>query len=203
MERLDLFPVRAYWYDVPDAAVLNRDLKADILEWRGPPERIPAVQESPWRDVRRPANRSNGWRSDLYAHERPRFRRLADLVEDAGREVFQAEGLQGDPRIMAMWANVNDRGGGNFPHGHGFTLWVGVYYVDCPPGSPPTVLMPPHEVTSPRQYEAPAVPGRMFLFPGQMIHFVRPHPGEEPRITISFNMVQVITAGAKETIRCG
>lgn len=100
--------------------------------------------------------------------------------------------------LAGAWANVLDEGGWNAPHHHAPTHWSGVYYVSV--GATSTDRSDPHgliEFINPNAWMsqigkagnfvyAPKN-GLMLLFPAAVNHFVHPHAGSEPRISIAFN----------------
>lgn len=103
-----------------------------------------------------------------------------------------------DIKLLELWANVNTRGSWNAPHAHPVP-WSGILYVRASPdtaGSPAnpaeTIFFNP--VSEARLFGQDAVvryppeEGSMLFFPGYLLHMVVPHLGDEPRITLAFNI---------------
>lgn len=101
-------------------------------------------------------------------------------------------------QFASCWANVLGPGGWNAPHHHFPCHWSGVFYVDVGdagaiPGDPsgmieflnPTPWMA-HVGSTGNHVYAPK-PGLMLLFPSSLQHFVHPHAGERPRVSIAYN----------------
>ena len=110
-----------------------------------------------------------------------------------------------------MWANVNRSGHANEFHSHPGAYWSGVYYVDDggiaedaslggelefmdPRGPLPAVTAPHLAVAMAGGLSAgatervPPKAGRLVMFPGWMMHQVRPYRGTAERISIAFNL---------------
>jgi hypothetical protein len=89
------------------------------------------------------------------------------------------------------WAMVNRAGSHHPRHQHRIATLSGVYYVTA--GSPdaitPTVFECPCDGRGdPYELEVDPHPGRLVVCRGEMWHWVRPYPGELPRITVAFDV---------------
>ena len=200
MERADLFATPLYSKDLENAATLNRALSADIAAWEAiDPDGHPR------------SNRATSWHSGTAAFEREAFGPLTKAVLEAATDVFRAEGYAGQStaRLVEMWANVLKPGGFNAIHDHGMALWSGVYYVTAPEGIGDLVLLDPRgnapvlrrpsfgdarkgASASAAESGVSPRPGRLLMWPGWLQHYVEPHGGEEPRISVSFNIEQAV-----------
>lgn len=149
----------------------------------------------------RPAGRTNrhGWNSeDMAVLEQPDFALLREAIR-AACAVALAEMGQGTRAFeLQSWINLHDRGGFNFLHLHESSLLSGSFYLQVPPGSGDFVFRDPRPGVI-HGYVKGAVPnghgdvhltpstGLLVLFPCWMEHYVEPHGGDVPRITIAFN----------------
>ena len=193
VETQPLFPTTLYSSRVDDSAWRDA-LLADLAAWR---QDVPnTYQRSSYGDA---------WHSPTDAFHRPPFAPLLKEVLNEATEVFRAEGYFGKStaRMVAMWANIHSAGAYHVVHDHGSALWSGVYYLAVPDGSPGIVFMDPRGgigANRPHLRSGPEVDrrhqkvsaGQMLLFPAWLQHYVVPHEGTEPRITISFNLRQVV-----------
>lgn len=94
-------------------------------------------------------------------------------------------------RAPVAWAMVNRAGSHHPRHQHRIATLSGVYYVTA--GSPdaitPTVFECPCDGRGdPYELEVDPHPGRLVVCRGEMWHWVRPYPGELPRITVAFDV---------------
>ena len=197
MEAEAIFQTRLYRSTLD---IDNEALLADIKAWReADPEGLP---------------RSNGgasWHSQINAWERPAFASLVQGVLDAATELLIEERAMGgsSARLTSMWVNWLDEGGYNSVHGHGNTVLSGVYYVAG--SGPPLALLDPspaaHALGIQRQggskchYTEPTKAGKLLMFPGYVQHYVDPHPGPGPRISVSFNINQAMKSAKEKPAR--
>lgn len=110
------------------------------------------------------------------------------------------DGIMNGQRCLVGWAMINKNGSYHQRHHHGGKL-VGIYYVAAGKTAAPTVfeLEDPkeqtgrgtvgvvgHSVKCERAIDA--VPGRLVVFSPSIWHRVPRVPGEQPRITIAFEV---------------
>jgi uncharacterized protein (TIGR02466 family) len=103
-----------------------------------------------------------------------------------------------DLKMGHYWANVVGKEGWNAPHHHFPTHWSGVYYVSVGKvGQSAEDMAGMIEFLNPTPWQAvfnrsgnfamAPKDGLMLLFPASLLHFVYPHTGDEPRISIAYN----------------
>jgi len=149
----------------------------------------------------KPAGRTvrQGWNSeDMKMLEREEFAPLRDAIRAACTEALREMGQGERAFYLQSWINLHDRGGFNFLHMHEGSLLSGSFYLQVPPGSGEFVFRDPRPGVI-HGYVKGGVPnghadvhlrpsdGLLVLFPCWMEHYVEPHEGDEPRITMAFN----------------
>jgi len=200
-ETVTLFSTPVVLSDLPDAAALNADLRAAIVQRE---TTHPGTQHS----------NLGGWQSDW---DMDRWGGAAAIKLLAiGRNIANrvTTDRQGNSVVLTwkanMWANVNRSGHGNEFHSHPGSFWSGVYYVDdggidadpslggelefMDPRGPGPAMYAPHlaygklglsvganETVLPKA-------GRLVMFPAWLLHQVRPYKGKAQRISIAFNL---------------
>jgi len=152
--------------------------------------------------------RSNqgGWHSsdDLHLKEEPLLNGvMVSLLQVASACIKDFEGAREfkDIRMVAAWANMNEKGDWNAPHEHLPCTWSGVFYVDAGDGKRDDkrdlggqiLFFDPmpmgKEWKRPPNVSYQPVTGTLLLFPSFLTHMVAPYKGERPRISIAFNLV--------------
>jgi uncharacterized protein (TIGR02466 family) len=180
-----LFPTVVAGFDERKPALL-----ADILDLRA---RYPGVVRS---------NRS-AWHSgdELAAHKSENVAWVLQKAVRFARHVlgrFHDNWSAHDLALAGVWANVLDQGGWNAPHHHAPCTWSGVFYVSV--GEVSTSRADPHgmiEFMNPMPWMSQIgragnfvygpKDGLLLLFPSAVHHFVHPHVGADPRVSIAFN----------------
>ena len=142
------------------------------------------------------SNAGPSWhsRTDIFQIEE-----LAELVQtiiEAGSQVLIDGRACGRVQLEEMWANVLDLGGYHNPHTHGHGNMSGVLHVTAPEGSPPVTFLSPNPSVDRICHPIPAVAGQMLIFPSWLAHYVEPHRGKAPRISVSFNLRHITTPKA-------
>lgn len=122
-----------------------------------------------------PSLNRGGWRSDsLLRWTSPATRTLIGTL----RELTHALDLE-------AWAMVNRRGSSHPRHVHRGALIAGVYYVrPGGSGTPPTIF----EVQGGPEIHVEPLAGRLVLFPSDLYHSVPAYHGDEPRVTVAFDV---------------
>lgn len=203
-----LFATPLVMFDVPDAAVLNKELRAVIEQ----------------REKSNPSTRKTnvgGWQSSVDMDRwggPPAIKLLAYARSVANRMTTDVEGKTGNGPypghfavtwLGSMWANINRDGHRNEFHSHPGAFWSGVYYVDdggigadpslggelefMDPRGPLPVMNAPHlrfagGLTAGTTEKLQPKAGRMVIFPAWLLHQVRPYHGTAERISIAFNL---------------
>lgn len=147
-----------------------------------------------------------GWHSkdDLHQSQHPSVKWLVGRIFQAGAEsVKQARLLPPGYEIVmsSCWVNINQAGDWNSPHNHLPDEWSGAFYVDVNNKNASTVKSDkdgdiiffnplPLNIQFQRAPTMIATPGsgKMYLFPGYLLHMVAPHFDEKPRISVAFNL---------------
>jgi len=149
----------------------------------------------------KPAGRTvrQGWNSaDMSVLERAELLPLREVIRAACAAALAEMGAAERPFQLQSWINLHDRGGFNFLHMHEMSLLSGSFYLQVPPGSGDFVFRDPRpgvvqgwvKGNLPNGHgDVHLVPnaGLLVLFPCWLEHYVEPHEGDEPRITIAFN----------------
>jgi len=192
MLQADYFwPTALYFKDFESADSFNQDLQEKILAWC---QREPGVSKT---------NRG-GWHSPSNMQDLSEFAELTQRLYQMQYEIYQAEGLAGDPFLGNMWANINYPGSSNAIHMHPNCLWSGSYYVTVPensgniyfedPRTPSLMTMPRRNqelpVNSRRMIESQPRAGRAIMFPAWLNHGVNENQSDQIRISIAFNFLQ-------------
>ena len=197
LRRLAAFASPIEWYEIPEAAKLNEELKLEI-------SKLMAVSQG--------VRKSNilGWHSDpdlFHRAEKP-FKTLCEIIGNCVLKTnrFNFPDLDHDSlkAVYNGWVNVNFKGAFNAPHTHAGFLWSGTYYVDIPktdlPESGVIEFMDPRarlhanpikgkkdHFLNPKARFSPE-PGQLVVFPSYLLHWVYPNMSEQNRISVAFNM---------------
>lgn len=137
------------------------------------------------------SNIRGGWRADndwLPNH-------CAWLRDRLGLLLATVPELRVDPATMRGWAVVARKGTFFARHSHGGAYaWSGILYLD-PGGSPSAATLFELDPRDPRICERiEPVTNLVVVFPSEMGHSVEVHRGDQPRITIAFDVKQAVRA---------
>lgn len=201
-QQIGLFETPILHGRVDDAAAINDALRASVIARAAADEGL---------------NRSNvgGWHSatDMLGWGGPAAARLSDLAVRMARRLSHFEGR--DPArvewTVKMWANISPPGALNMSHAHPGVLWAAVYYIDM--GTPPPegeaggelffedprfplplMRLPGFRMLGidgqpmPVERRLPTEAGDLVLFPAWLRHGVRPHRGQDDRISVAMNI---------------
>jgi len=187
MKTLDIFPVTLHKFSNPDPR---------------PSEVISIIEEH------QPAQRSGDWAqweemrvqtTDGVLHREPKLKFLMDWFRQCLNEYREYYGLDCDGLDIAVcWGNKSAPGrkAAHHVHNHNLSYVSAVYYITK--GSPTVFLDPLASKggtnmdinwSKNRQIEREVYPepGSLIMFPSWLPHCSRPHMGNEPRYTMSFN----------------
>jgi uncharacterized protein (TIGR02466 family) len=184
-----LLPTVVFEHLAADAGPINDKLARKIHKIR---------EEQPlWKGKPRP------WQTAPDLHQRPPFRPVVEMVEEAVRIANEALRWDLDGfAISGMWANILSAGEQHPVHAHGNNLYAGVYYVRSPaPDNDRIRFYHPTraaDVWRPRVAEwtvnnstiwsYPAIEGLLLLFPAWLMHDVGVLGETGECISISFNV---------------
>jgi len=190
--RLRLFATPVTIDELADAADLNSELEATILErMRGDP------------GVR--LSNLGGWQSkhDLTAWSGDAGQRVIRHAAALATANTTAPGGAGMSWSIDAWANVSGGSASNRVHVHGGSYWSAVYYVAVGEGEGGELMLHDPRMPALRMHApdlrfkdgGPEVvasikpkPGMMILFPAWLSHSVQPWEGGESRISIAMNI---------------
>ncbi|WP_158879768.1 TIGR02466 family protein [Rhodanobacter sp. L36] len=190
LRSFDLFPTRIWQSPLTMLSIHFERWESTVLAMRA---------ASP-----EPAGRTNrqGWNSaDMAVLEQPAFAPLNEILRAACGVALGEMGVRGTDFQLQSWINMHDRGGFNFLHVHEGCLLCGCFYLKVPKHSGHLVFRDPRagvvhgaiKGSVPNGYtDIHLTPdaGLLVLFPSWMEHYVEPHGNDEPRISISFNVVK-------------
>lgn len=194
-----LFATPLLTSQVDGTAPLNAALRALLLEEA---RAVPSRQHS----------NAGGWHSaqDLTRRPEPPYQALTGLLThhlQQGVATLAAQRDLGMPEKLGVsaqaWAMVMRDGDHALAHHHGEAHISMVYYVDAgdpPPDDDPEagalVFLDPRGAISggplalyPPVHTLKPKTSMLAIFPGYLLHFVRPYRGERPRISIAANFV--------------
>jgi uncharacterized protein (TIGR02466 family) len=188
-----LFPIQLFRYRVDDPT-LNDRLSKEIAARRKAEEGMTNTNRLGWQSAHDLFRRTESGHVSL-------ARYIGQVVGATLQSLDPAVDLEKLQVTMNGWINVNPPGGYNGPHQHTDALLSGVYYVDVPRGRSEAggaiEFLSPHPVrllgglmkgsmfTERVRYQPRA--GDMFVFPGQLPHWVHPNDSGKARVTIAFN----------------
>lgn len=117
-----------------------------------------------------------GWKSgeDLFQWPEP-------AIQELGQTICTMIGV----RSLVGWSIVNRAGSHHPRHQHRVAILTGIYYVTA--GSPEALTPTVFECAG-GELDVEPHPGRLAIFPGAMWHKVPVYPGDQPRITIAFDV---------------
>jgi len=150
---------------------------------------------------RRVSNQYTGWQSNDGCESSPIFQKLMnEIVHTFNDEVLPFNGLDPSKSIVSIsnsWANINDKGAWNAPHGHAGCWYSGVFYIQADGDEGDLHMIdtsekvlndfPPCQRTN-TSWRFPPTSGQLVLFPSGAMHMVEPNQTEKERYSISFNI---------------
>jgi len=201
-KHLDLFfPTPIYWYDLPDANTLNKNLIKNIEEWK---EKDKGVKNT----------NQGGWHSTTDMHLKKEYEPLVKELNEFQKQICVEEGYTPPTFLSNMWANINHPGCFNKAHLHPNCQWSGVYYIKTPKDCGNLMIEDPrpgYAMTGAQQVSDSKLPprllrniayipiaGRLIMFPSFLNHYVDANKSKEKgkkgwRISVSFNFIQIVS----------
>ena len=144
-----------------------------------------------------------GWQSEQALHAREEFQQLAACVGNAAKSILRFLRIGHEAcEITGCWATVLARGAAHKAHSHPNNFLSGVYYVQVQadadtvnfhdPRGQAAIIRPP--VTELTAYNTDQVvveigTGTLLVFPAWLPHSVDANRSENPRISVSFNIM--------------
>ena len=153
---------------------------------------------------RKKSNSNKSFQSNsLPPNDNKEFDKLGRTITELVNEASQSVSI-GQLGISDIWANVNEKGGFNYPHNHPHSILSGVYYVKAKPNQggfridreDNAQYYLPKNISSPTFFNMtnwiyPSETGMILIFPSWLRHGVLENETNEYRISISFNTVGV------------
>jgi len=145
----------------------------------------------------------DSWQSKQQLHKCEEFIDLVPRILTSTKAVleFLKAGF-GEVEITGCWANINSAGASHAVHSHPNNFLSGVYYVQTQAGadtinfhdprSQTSIIRPPvTELTAHNtdQVVMRVSNGTLLLFPAYLCHSVSANESDQPRISISFNLM--------------
>tara|TARA_Y100000310_G_scaffold295854_1_gene327591 strand:+ start:1041 stop:1598 length:558 start_codon:yes stop_codon:yes gene_type:complete len=142
-------------------------------------------------------NMSNegGYHSPIFTKEK--FFLLRDVVEDFTNDLLEQKSLGGKVAKIEYWCNINKLYNYNVMHMHGRADLIGIYYIQTSTNSGDFVVMRNDGSQYSNLYENRAdmleyiiepEPGRLYVLPGHLWHYVTASNSQKDRISVSFNI---------------
>jgi uncharacterized protein (TIGR02466 family) len=198
MNREILFPTPIYIKMVKDPQKLNKYLYPLIKAW------------SKKNKGETKTNAGGGWHSPTDMNFKKEYKPLTDELFAMQEEIYKDYGMEPQPGLGNMWANINYPKSYNKQHMHPNSQWSGVYYVKVPKNSGSLFVEDPRpgpNITLPRRVKGipralwrvvlyPAIEGQMIMFPAWLSHGVEINESKEKgekgwRVSVSFNFIQI------------
>jgi uncharacterized protein (TIGR02466 family) len=200
-------------FTIPDHERINKELRRAILEREAS---VPAEADHEVIGWSSPHDMSMfEWAGPVMKDLLAPVVEVATQATEYSERAPSLEGSHPQWQIVETWANVQRKGGINAVHPHPGTFWSGVYYVDVgnispdgtcggdlqlfdPRGCLPTMLAPFLRYTVSELHDAgksislTPETGTCVLFPGWLSHAVGLYRGEQPRISVAFNLDPII-----------
>ena len=142
-------------------------------------------------------NTSNegGYHSPVFVGTK--FLKLRDTVEEFSNDLLQKKGLGLSVANIEYWCNINKCYNYNVMHSHGRADLIGIYYIQVPPKSGNLCVLRNDGSQYSDLYENRAdmlgytiepEPGRLYVLPGHLWHYVTGSDSVRDRVSVSFNI---------------
>ena len=190
-----LFPMPVFQYNLLEEGLIDEmylhELKADMDGMR---RKDPVGRQI--------SNAYTGWQSNDGVEARPAWTKWVRIVNTKMNcEVLPFFGVNPTVCQLSMgnaWANINDKGSWNRPHGHNGCFLSGAFYVHADGDEGNFVAIKegadvvsdfPHNNKQRETFEVSPVTGTLLLFPSGLIHMVEPNITSKDRYSVAFNTV--------------
>ena len=189
-----LFPTLLFEYNLLEEGLVTQtyldELKADMDAMR--------MKDPVGRQV---SNAYTGWQSNDGCESRPAWTKMIRIIKDKfNHEILPFSGANTAKVQLSMgncWANINDKGAWNKPHGHNGCWWSGALYISAEGdegdfvavNTDPKVLSDfPHASRFRENHNVRPISGTLLCFPSGLLHMVEPNASERERYSVAFNM---------------
>ena len=132
---------------------------------------------------------------DFLGGDDPAIRWLRGGIEETVAEYFRQSGMDYAIRwTIQSWPNINRRGHYHPPHNHAWCYLSGTYYARIPEDGSGAISFydprgPASALADEPEYRLRPDPGTLLLWHASVLHLVHPNTSDQPRISISFNIV--------------
>ena len=126
-----------------------------------------------------------------------KFLKLRDTVEEFCNDLLEKKGLGLRVSEIEYWCNINKCYNYNVMHSHGRADLIGIYYIQVPPKSGNLCVLRNDGSQYCDLYENRAdmlgytiepEPGRLYVLPGHLWHYVTGSDSVRDRVSVSFNI---------------
>lgn len=187
-----LFPTYLFHYDFLEMGIVNDDYLTCLRN---------EMDKMRQNDKGRIISNANGWQSNDSCESNPLFYRIfREILNIANNELldfFRVDKSQVSLSMGNCWANINDKGSWNRPHGHNGCWYSGVFYIDAGPEQGRLTFLDqdnkvlsdfPHAAKHNSSHDIDPWSGNLLLFPSGLIHMVEPNLSDRSRYSIAFNL---------------
>lgn len=148
---------------------------------------------------------------NFFSDDNPAVAWLKQCILRSTLDYCERAGIKDNvPWVIQGWANVNRLGDYHDPHNHPYAYLSGTYYVRVPqersthhnradvrpgcitfydPRGTVNMTAIRNDPQIDPEFTMTPTPGMILLWPAFLMHFVHPNLSDEPRISISFNLI--------------
>ena len=115
---------------------------------------------------------------------------LMKILDEDFKKFCEETGFK-EVAMLDAWAVKYSKNDFQVPHHHGRVMYTGILYLDVDKKQAPTTFIAPFssETTgNTRLSQIECKEGTLVIFPGHLMHFVKPNPVKKHRIVISFDI---------------
>lgn len=138
-----------------------------------------------------------GWQSPCYFHSGKKCNELDKVISIIQKKIKHFNKRFGKILDLdCLWININPTGSFNKVHDHlGGPIFSGVLYINAKKGMGNIVFIKTFNILNVSKddqniYSSEHFPstGKMFIFPADLLHYVKENEDVEDRVSISFNL---------------
>lgn len=188
-----VFPTYLFHYDFLEMGIVNIDYLSSLKD------EMDNMREKD--NSGRVVSNANGWQSNDSCERNPLFfrvfREILNIANNDLLNFFRVNKSQVSISMGNCWANINDTGSWNRPHGHNGCWYSGVFYIDSSPEQGRLSFIDqdtkvvsdfPHAARHNSSHDINPWSGNLLLFPSGLIHMVEPNLTDRSRYSIAFNL---------------